>query len=325
MNKKSSRHRRPRWARYVVGVCAFVLVLVWLLQRWPGEGCWLSVLLAYAPPFIWLGPLAPALFASIFGRDRLAGLTAGLLLVFTLLALMGLQLSLPARPRDGERIVVATWNVHREHGRVAEVKAELERLGPDIVFLQEAGGAWQDTLSDWNFAGHGRQWVFVRNEIQDCRIQQLGQSWRPAFAVNTSVGSQTVGLIDVHLTVAGRGQSLRRARGARRAYLCATARARREQIESIAAWAQQQTGPFIIAGDFNTPPGASVWNPLVPLATNAFAARGYGFGYTFPSSLPIWRIDHIWPSPHWRVLRCGTFGGTISDHLGVWAELELRH
>jgi len=80
----------------------------------------------------------------------------------------------------------------------------------------------------------------------------------------------------------------------------------------------------VIAGDFNTSPQVACWEPLRALATDAFAARGLGFGYTFRSDFPLWRIDYLWVSPHWRVLRSGTFGGRLSDHRGVWAELELR-
>ena len=322
-------NRRCRWTRWVVGTCAVVLVVGWLLRCWPGESFWLSAALTYAPTPVWLVPLFPALIAGAFGRNRRTAFISTGLLLFVLFPLMGFQISLPARPQGGERITIATWNVRNKPASAATVEAELKRLNPDLVFLQEAGSKiWQDDiLKDWQKGGTTSQWIRTRGQIEDTHALKLGDSWRPAVAAQTSVGSRSVRLLNVHLSVADPGRSFHRARrnlSTAYAYLHDTDQTRREQIEDIAAWAKEESGPFIVAGDFNTPPHATVWSGLRPLATNTFGARGLGFGYTFHSRLPLWRIDHIWVSRHWRVLRCGTFGDQASDHRGVWAELELR-
>lgn len=78
----------------------------------------------------------------------------------------------------------------------------------------------------------------------------------------------------------------------------------------------------IIAGDFNMPPRGVVYRRIAGQYRNAFSA-GNGFGYTYRSSLPVLRIDHIFLSPDLRPVRCRTIGTRVSDHRPVVAEVEL--
>ena len=311
--------------RWIVGVCAWLALVVWLLQRWPGGATsWLSALLVFAPLPLWLALLVPALLAGLFGHDRWALVGALVLAGFVMFELMGLAVSVPGRAQSGPRLVVATWNLHNNPARADEVRRAVDGVGADVAFLQEArSNVFVEAFSDWHVFHSRSQLLAARGELGETRVVRLGSSWRGALTARIAVGGREVSLLDAHLPVALPGQSLHLRQGGRREYLRMTTRFRQEQIASLAVWASQQSEPFVIAGDFNTQAQDPVWALLRPLATNAFATRGLGLGYTFPSRLPVWRIDHIWVSPQWRVLRCGTFGGTISDHRGVWAELEL--
>jgi vancomycin resistance protein VanJ len=320
VKRRAIRHS----AQWVVVACAIVVALVWALERWPGDAWWASALLAYAPQLPWLGPAIIALLSAAVARDRVSWALAGLLLPAVLFGLMGLHVALPGRAHAGQRLTVVTWNVHDEYQQARRVRSIVERLHPDVVFLQEAvHPAWRAAFRGWHSAGSGGQWIFSRREVEGVRNVNLNGGWRPARQSAARVGRQRVALLDVHMATADPSRSLTHPSGGRRAYLRRAALLRRRQICGIAAWAVKQPGPFIIAGDFNTPPNVGAWKPLRAAASDAFAARGLGFGYTFPRRPALWRIDCAWVSPGCRVLRAGTFDGGLSDHGGVRAEVQL--
>jgi endonuclease/exonuclease/phosphatase (EEP) superfamily protein YafD len=95
-----------------------------------------------------------------------------------------------------------------------------------------------------------------------------------------------------------------------------------------------ESGPVILAGDFNVTDQTQLYRAITEHLKNAHREAGYGFGFTFPSPairvlgvLPLpsmMRIDHIFFSGHFSARQAGTIedsGG--SDHRPVFAELEL--
>jgi len=282
------------------------------------------------------------LLAAVIGRDIAATLVAGIAAIVVLFAFMGLQLRVPANSEAAQSIIVATWNAHNEWHHAALAREAVDRIGADIVLTQEAiDNQFLSDFEGFECVRTRGQRIFIRQqpslnpdaqksvpdapspEVLSDGLILLADSWRPAHQVRVQFGDHNISLLDAHLVI--REQYSKRTRLARhpRSYLRRSVQLRSHQIASIAHWAEEQQGPFIIAGDFNTPPHAFVWQPLAPLATDAFGARGRGFGYTYRRHLRLWRIDYIWVSPHFRVLRCGTFDAGLSDHLGVWAELEF--
>jgi endonuclease/exonuclease/phosphatase (EEP) superfamily protein YafD len=88
--------------------------------------------------------------------------------------------------------------------------------------------------------------------------------------------------------------------------------------------------PILMLCDCNATPRSRTYAWLDDRFDNAFDARGWGFGLTFPASggrapFPIMRIDHIWYSHDFAALdaEVGADGGG-SDHLPLWARLVLR-
>ncbi|MBW8752964.1 MAG: endonuclease/exonuclease/phosphatase family protein [Sphingomonadales bacterium] len=99
---------------------------------------------------------------------------------------------------------------------------------------------------------------------------------------------------------------------------------RRQQVRSILAHVAGcgEASPTVLMGDFNEWARSGgcfheiprAWQLLVP-------------GRSFPSRRPVAQLDRIVASDDWRVLRCGVHHSALaargSDHLPVWAELEL--
>ena len=92
-------------------------------------------------------------------------------------------------------------------------------------------------------------------------------------------------------------------------------------------------GPLIVGGDFNTTDQSEVYRLINQRLYNAHWQAGWGFGFSFPSTVPkfrrtvpiptpVIRIDHIFYSDHFFARKAQTLtdsGG--SDHFPVTAEL----
>jgi endonuclease/exonuclease/phosphatase family metal-dependent hydrolase len=96
---------------------------------------------------------------------------------------------------------------------------------------------------------------------------------------------------------------------ARSTQLTAGIAERRLESEELVEWLQGWPGAWIAAGDFNMPADSAIYRASWAKYANAFFVSGFGFGYTKWTPIGGWqyglRIDHIWVSPHWRILRCG--------------------
>jgi endonuclease/exonuclease/phosphatase family metal-dependent hydrolase len=75
--------------------------------------------------------------------------------------------------------------------------------------------------------------------------------------------------------------------------------------------------PLVLLGDLNC--GGE---DLAPILGTLSAPDGTP--PTFPSVHPVRRVDHILFSRHWRLLRVATVRTLASDHVPLYADLELR-
>ncbi len=78
--------------------------------------------------------------------------------------------------------------------------------------------------------------------------------------------------------------------------------------------------PVIVAGDFNAKPDA----PEISVGMKSWNAA-CSPDFTIPVKQPRSKIDYIFyaPAGKWKSLSSGTPNVTLSDHLPIWAELEL--
>jgi endonuclease/exonuclease/phosphatase (EEP) superfamily protein YafD len=102
-------------------------------------------------------------------------------------------------------------------------------------------------------------------------------------------------------------------------------RARREELEGIADFVIQEAAgrPFIMGGDFNTPPSQALTQTLREHAVDAFARAGRGWGASALNSYPFVRIDQIWSSPNYLTPVSGlTVKTEHSDHRIAVADFD---
>ncbi len=89
--------------------------------------------------------------------------------------------------------------------------------------------------------------------------------------------------------------------------------------------AQEETGPLIVWGDFNTTANSTYYQALLSDTKLQDARRGFGLKPSWPSFFPpAWiAIDHVFTSPHFEVRSYETGKANGSDHLPVRVELAL--
>ncbi|WP_366655089.1 endonuclease/exonuclease/phosphatase family protein [Fodinicurvata sp. EGI_FJ10296] len=234
---------------------------------------------------------------------------------------------------------IMTYNVHRcigtdrrlDPARIADVIAASE---PDIVALQEldvgrhrTGGVDQAVAiaRHLSMESHFHPAMHVEEEkygdailsrfpshlIKAAALPSLGEP-RGALAVKIDVGGAAVAVVNTHL-------------GLRR-------RERIIQADTLLgpAWLKHQEVvhlPTILMGDFNAMPRSAAYNAIAGRLTDAAASAAGRARATFPSRIPMLRIDHIFLSAGLSALNTSVESSrtakTASDHLPLVASVSL--
>jgi endonuclease/exonuclease/phosphatase family metal-dependent hydrolase len=239
---------------------------------------------------------------------------------------------------------IVTYNVHRCVGNdrrldVARVADVLAKLKPDIVALQEldvgrarTGGVDQahEIARRLDMACHFHAALTVEEErygdaILTCfpeRLVQVGPlpgyeripqlEPRGALWVEVEIDGVSVQVINTHLGLVPREQQIQAAFLAGHAWL----------------GHPQCQGPRILLGDFNATATSVVYRTFVGKlsAARTLAPRRTPTA-TFPSPLPVLRIDHMFVSPEIRVTDIfapfSPLTRAASDHLPLVMDFEV--
>jgi endonuclease/exonuclease/phosphatase (EEP) superfamily protein YafD len=101
---------------------------------------------------------------------------------------------------------------------------------------------------------------------------------------------------------------------------------RDEESQAISRWVDQHPGPKIVVGDFNMPAYSTVFRRDWGSLTNAFSAKGFGFGFTKLTETKGHefgaRIDHVLVSPPWKCVRAWVGPDIGSDHRPLVVDLR---
>ena len=239
---------------------------------------------------------------------------------------------------------IVTYNVHRcvgndrrlDVGRVAEVLAALR---PDIVALQEldvgrarTGNVDQahEIAGRLDMACHFHAALKVEEELYGDAIltafperlvqvgplpgygRMRGLEPRGALWVEVEIAGRAVQVINTHLGLVPREQQIQAA------WLAGP------------AWLEHPycTGPRILLGDFNATGASVVYRTLTAeLEAARNLSRTRTPTATFPSPLPVLRIDHLFVSPEIEVIEVfapfDPLARVASDHLPLVMDFEL--
>jgi endonuclease/exonuclease/phosphatase (EEP) superfamily protein YafD len=282
----------------------------------------------FAPRWVLLLPLAVLLpAAAIRARPALVPLAAA-----TVVAAFASGFNLPVlqviTPAPvGTPFRVMTLSMHYSEADSPRLDALIAETAPDVVAVQEWPGAHRSALNGapgWHVRETPRLFLASRHPV--LWATDLGA--RPAdgplvaahYELDTPAG--TVHLFSLHASSNRQGISDALKRDPKAAAEVRANSGRRwAQSAAVAGRAAGCGGPAVVVGDFNAPPESAVFPEVWGRYTDAFAAAGWGWGYTYYGDRTAVRIDHVLAGPGWRVLRCRVGPDVGSAHRPVIADL----
>lgn len=302
-----------------------LLPVVWACK---GERQWLLAFLRYSPAIVYVIPPAMIGLAALLTRSPgpKLPLLASLVIIYFLYANPVLNLG---RHATGQ-IKVLTYNILG--GRLAEDNRLAEFLKSqdcDLILLQEAYSApfhpdpvvaIHEQLKDYHLVRAGAlNELAILSKAPILRSQEFDMAYRrPGLWADIQLEGRTVRVFNVHYDHFDNPKKRQI-----RSTLRSTAVARAKQTDRLEAELQRWDGPSILAGDFNSPPGSDTPSRIRAGLQDAYAAVGCGLGQTFPSWFPLWRIDYVYASEHFKVKSCLPLPVYLSDHRPLKAELDL--
>ncbi len=300
------------------------ILLAFLVRWWSGDHLIPVRLMNYFMPWLLLG-LIPGLVVAGWGhRYRL----------FTALAVPSLIIVLNYAPlflprpsvalADGQNFKVMSYNVWRRNRNISAMEGIIRQEQPDILLLQELRQdqvlPFRNTLNDlypdadlhFVYDPYSLQAVASRYPVTP--VAMMFEKGR-AQKVQLETPNGPITVINIHPNFSHWQRRYRQ-----------MSTLLNEDIITA-------TTPTILGGDFNTTKQTEIYNWFDQHLKNAHWEAGWGFGFTFPSSVPklrgkyslpsLVRIDHIFYSDHFYAHNAGTLtdsGG--SDHMPVVAEFS---
>lgn len=245
------------------------------------------------------------------------------------------------------KLRVVTLNIHKGLSTfnrrmvIHELREGLNALKPDLVFLQEVQGdnqrharrfaAWPGKSQHEFLAGDELQHVYGRNHVH-----QHGHYGNALLSRYPILSSENEDVSDHRFERRGLLHSVVKMPAWKRNLHCICVHlslhegGRRRQLDAIATRLETLADkrlPIIIAGDFNDwrQRASRILEDSLGMTEVSVAAPGGRHQRTFPSVLPVFRLDRIYVRG-FKVLRTQVHRGPpwslLSDHLAVSAELE---
>ncbi len=336
------------------GAVAYLLGLValTLLMRLVGEQWWLSSVLIYVPPHLWFLPLPGLLVLAIWVKDRKARFCLGAAFLFAVLGLLGYRFGSPEKPAPGAEVLKVITNNMGEDNDLPVVPFLVEE-GADIIALQDVSHRRQlvqETFRppEWHVKSCGQHLLVSRYPIRSARL--LPVRWRrsPAAVFEVEWKGRLLSIYSVHIPTprtefrglgAGRLENPQKRVKPRKDYqegrirfLRESMAQRVEEVRHLTEVAAADPNPTLLLGDFNMPSWGYLHGVVAGRFTDAFHARGRGFGFTVLAEKgnpllklgPWLRLDYVFTDEQWRPLRCWVEGKRQSQHRAVVATLEWK-
>lgn len=316
--------------RVVVSVAVAYGVSMLLLAaylRLCGDVTSMGMILVFAPRWLFVLPWAPLAVASCFFSFPVA---AGTLIAALLTAISVANFEIPlggAGPVTARALRVVTYNTDGSRTLPARIRDDMRLWNADVAVFQACLDPLADSL---RAAGVGT----VRTLGEFCAISKLpldgfdalydplasGHPLAVRLRVQTPRGPVLV--YSVHLS------SPRDALWSSLHFdddkLAGSVRRRTLQSRSVADWVRASRLPSVVVGDFNVPTGSAILKNDWSEFEDAFAARGWGYGYTMRAGKFAVRIDHVLLSAPFATDRVMIYRGYPSEHQPLLADVAWR-
>ncbi|MFF7351140.1 MULTISPECIES: endonuclease/exonuclease/phosphatase family protein [Streptomyces] len=304
------------WRRGIVlAVLALLLALVMLLHsRIPNRVGNLGSLTETFLP--WLGFAIPVLLLLGILRKSATALVAVLLPAIVWLNLFGGLLS--DKSGSGGDLMVATHNVNADNPDPAATARDVASSGADVLALEEIPGTavavYERALAP-TYRYHavvGTVGLWSRYPMTDAQAVDIKLGWKRAMRATVATPEGPVAVYVAHMP------SVRV-----KVEAGFTARQRDKSADALGeAIAAEPLKRVVLLGDLNGTMNDRSLNAVTSQMRSTQGAAGSGFGFSWPASFPMARIDQIMvrgaePESSWTLPRTG------SDHLPVAARVKL--
>ncbi|MFI7400924.1 endonuclease/exonuclease/phosphatase family protein [Streptomyces sp. NPDC049541] len=278
----------------------------------------------------WFGVFVPVLLAAALWRRSASAVVALLLPVTVWLSLFGGMLS--DKSHAGSDLTVASHNVGADNPDPAGTARDLVASGADVLALEEitpqARGVYEKGLAK-AYPYHtvlGTVGLWSKLPISDTRPIDIGMDAGPLGATKPAAVKLTYNRA-LRATVATHHSPLTvyvahlgSARVNPRAGFVTDSRDRNAQLLGKAL-ASEKSKRVVLLGDLNGTTDDRALAGLTSRLRSAQEVAGDGFGFSWPATLPVARIDQILvrgvqPDSSW------VLPGTGSDHLPVAAGIS---
>ncbi|WP_442819751.1 endonuclease/exonuclease/phosphatase family protein [Streptomyces sp. NBC_00841] len=304
------------WRRGIVlAACAVLLTLVMFFHaEIPNR---IGNLGSLSETFLpWFGVFVPVLLVLGLVRRSATALIALLLPAVVWLHLFGGLLT--DKSGSGGDLTVATHNVNAGNPDPAGTAQQVAGSGADVIALQELPSgqvaAYESALAD-RYPYHsvqGTVGLWSKYPMSGTRPVDIKMGWTRAMRSTVTTPKGKVAVYVAHMPSV-------------RVKLNAgfTANQRDASADALGeAIADEQLGKVILLGDLNGTMNDRSLNAVTSQMRSTQGAAGNGFGFSWPASFPMARIDQIMvkgiePMSSW------TLPATGSDHLPIAARVEL--
>jgi endonuclease/exonuclease/phosphatase (EEP) superfamily protein YafD len=328
-------------------VIGFVVALYLVLRVLVGDGFWALALFNNFAYYCFL-PLVCLVPLGLITRAKWGLVATVPIAIIGLIWFGPYFISKSVGPVEGKTIKVVTFNWYRSNFQLEQVANWLSDQDADLVVLQEVpayyGGLLSHRFRDvYPYTGvqirSGMWGNFFLSRYAVLNTEFLTPADDPVpntqqrFEVDVDGVRLAVYNIDVALSAGEARFELPLVDG----YIADYATGyddtlRNAHIQRILDRVSHETLPYILAGDFNLSEQAVFYGVLAGTMHDTFREVGAGMGATWPvahvNGLPpfiptLLRVDYIWHSAGLRALVAETGPTLGSDHLPVYAELEI--
>ncbi|MFE7569917.1 endonuclease/exonuclease/phosphatase family protein [Streptomyces sp. NPDC057539] len=304
------------WRRGIVlALLAVVVALLMILHaQIPNKiGNLGSLIETFLP---WFGVFVPLILVLALVRRSATALIAVLLPAVVWVNLFGGLLT--DKSGSGGDLMVATHNVNADNPDPQGTARKLARSGADVVALEElkasAVPTYVDALAE-TYKYHsvqGTVGLWSKYPMSGIKPVDIRLGWVRAMRATVNTPEGPVAVFVAHLP------SVRVKMNAG-----FTANQRDKSADALGeAIADESLSRVILLGDLNGTMNDRSLNAVTAQMRSTQGAAGHGYGFSWPTSFPLARIDQILvrgvePTSSW------TLPETDSDHLPIAARVEL--
>ncbi|AGK76796.1 Endonuclease/exonuclease/phosphatase [Streptomyces microflavus DSM 40593] len=307
---------RGIWRRGIVlALCSVVLTLVMVVHaQIPNRVGNLGSLVETFLP--WIALFIPLLLILALLRRSATALIALLLPAVVWLNIFGGLIT--DKSGTGGDLTVATHNVNAGNPDPAGTAQQVAGSGADVVALQELPGGQVSTYEKSLAARYpyhsvqGTVGLWSKYPLSNTRPVDIKMGWTRAMRSTVKAPQGEIAVYVAHLP------SVRV-----KLHAGFTANQRDNSADALGeAIADEQVERVVLLGDLNGTMNDRSLNAVTSQMRSTQGAAGDGFGFSWPASFPMARIDQIMvkgvePKSSW------TLAATDSDHLPIAARVEL--